>query len=197
MVHSAQTVHLSCIKINTTPNGMKQASTWPMSPRSTIGHAWKDFHAHGTFGANCTPFLRLDEHHLQIDRNVLPHDTHHLQVPSGVPKMMSMPVVHSTQTVHPSSAEINTISKWTETSFHLTHVTLEYHRVCQKWFPSLWYIRCKPCTYLVSRLALSPNREKQASTWHTLSRSTRGCAQSDCCARGRFVANRTPILRRE
>jgi hypothetical protein len=135
-----------------------------MSPRSTIGCASKDFHARGTFGANHTPFLRLDEHPLQMDRNELPLDRHHLRVTLGVPKMISMPMVHSTQTVHPSSAEISTISKWTKTSFHLTHVTLEYHRVCQKCYPSLWYIRCKPCTYLVSRLTLSPNREKQAFT---------------------------------
>jgi hypothetical protein len=27
----------------------------------------------------------------------------------------------------------------------------------QNYFMSLWYIQCKPCTYLVSRLALSPN----------------------------------------
>jgi hypothetical protein len=34
-----------------------------------------------------------------------------------------MPVVHSVQTVHLSYTEINTISKQTEASFHLTHVT--------------------------------------------------------------------------
>jgi hypothetical protein len=39
----------------------------------------------------------------------------------------------------------------------MTHVTLELHRVHQKEFPSLQYVRSKPYTYLVSRLALSPN----------------------------------------
>jgi hypothetical protein len=62
-----------------------------------------------------------------MDQNELPLDTRHIGVPLGVPTMISMPVVHSTQTVDLSSAEINTISKWTKTSFHLTHVTLEYY----------------------------------------------------------------------
>jgi hypothetical protein len=65
-----------------------------------------------------------------MDRNELPLDTRDLGVPLGVPTMISIPVVHLAQTVHLSSAEINTISKWTETSFHLTHVTKEYYRVC-------------------------------------------------------------------
>jgi hypothetical protein len=53
----------------------------------------------------------------------LPLDQCHLEVPSGVPKKISMPVVHLAQTKHLSCAEINTISKWAETSIHLTHVT--------------------------------------------------------------------------
>jgi hypothetical protein len=176
-----------------------------------------------------------------MDRNELLLDTHHQGVPSGVPKMISMSVVHLAQTMHLSSAEINTISKqteqaftwpttprstigcvqndfhavvhstqtlhlscaksntiskWTETSFHLTHITKEYHRVRPKWFPTLWYVVRIPCTYLVPRLTLSPNRPKQPSTLHTLPRSTNGCAQSDFHSRGTFVANSAPILHR-
>jgi hypothetical protein len=55
--------------------------------------------------------------------------------------------------------------------FHFGLITEEYHRVHPKWFLSHWYIwdklctnlaptltlRCEPCTYLASRLALSPN----------------------------------------
>ena len=29
----------------------------------------------------------------------------------------------------------------------------------------MWYVPCKSCTYLASRLALSPNRSNWASTW--------------------------------
>jgi hypothetical protein len=39
----------------------------------------------------------------------------------------------------------------------MIHVTKEFHRVRPKQFSSLWYVRHKPCTYLASRLALSPN----------------------------------------
>ena len=41
--------------------------------------------------------------------------------------MIYVPEVHSAQTVHLSCAKTNTISKRTETIFHLTYVTLEYH----------------------------------------------------------------------
>jgi hypothetical protein len=47
----------------------------------------------------------------------------------------------------------------------MTPVTYEFHRVCPKWFMTLWYARHKPCTYLVSRLAQSPKGLKRASTW--------------------------------
>jgi hypothetical protein len=52
----------------------------------------------------------------------------------GAPEMVSMPMVHSAQTVLLSCSEINAISKRTEMSFYLTHVTLEYHRVRQNDF---------------------------------------------------------------
>jgi hypothetical protein len=42
-------------------------------------------------------------------QNEFPHDPHHVGVPFGVPKMISVPMVHSAQTVHLSSAEINTL----------------------------------------------------------------------------------------
>jgi hypothetical protein len=57
------------------------------------------------------------------ERNKLPVGIHYHGVPGGVPKVILLPVVDSSQTVHVSYAEINTISKWTEMSFHLMHVT--------------------------------------------------------------------------
>jgi hypothetical protein len=92
-------------------------------------------------------------------------------------------MVHSTQTVHLSCVKISTISKRTETSFHLSLVTFEYHQVHPKQFLTLWYVWCKPCTYLISRLALSPNGPKWASIWAT-SPSTIGCLQNDFWANG-------------
>ena len=65
-----------------------------------------------------------------------------------------------------SSVIISSISKWTEMI--------------------LWYIRCKPCSYLASRLTLSPNGPKWASSWALSPRSTIGCIQNDIWAYGTF-----------
>jgi hypothetical protein len=54
--------------------------------------------------------------------------------------MISKPMVHLAQTVHLSCIETNTVSKWIETSFHLSLVTQEYHPVHPKQFLSLWYV---------------------------------------------------------
>jgi hypothetical protein len=75
---------------------------------------------------------------------------------------ISMPMVCSVQTMHPSCTDTNTLSKRTKTRFHMTHVTYKFHRVRPKLFMSLWYVQCKPYTYLVSRLALSPNGQNRA-----------------------------------
>jgi hypothetical protein len=66
--------------------------------------------------------------------------------------------------------------------FHMTHVTLEFHRVHPKRFLSLWYVRRKPCNYLASSLALSPIRLNRASTWALTPRSTIGCVQNNFSA---------------
>jgi hypothetical protein len=73
-------------------------------------------------------------------------------------------MVCSVQTVHLSCVKISTICKRNEMSFRLSLITLEYDRVQLKRFMSLWYVRRKPCTYLVSKLALSPNEPKRVST---------------------------------
>jgi hypothetical protein len=73
-----------------------------------------------------------------------------------------MPMVCSVQTMHLSCTDTNNVSKRTKTRFHTTHVTYEFHRVRPKLFMSLWYVQFKPCTYLVSRLALSPNGPNRA-----------------------------------
>jgi hypothetical protein len=55
-----------------------------------------------------------------------------LGVPSAVSKTISKPLVYLLQTVHLSCTDNDTISKWTKMRFHMTHVTLEFHRVCPK-----------------------------------------------------------------
>jgi hypothetical protein len=118
----------------------------------------------------------------------------HLRVPSGAPKMISEPIACSVQTMYLSSVKINTISKQTKTSFHFTHGTYEFHQVHPKWFLSLLHVQCKPCTYLVSRLTLSPNGLKWASAWPSSCSSSIRCVQNDFPAYGPFDANRAPIL---
>jgi len=82
-------------------------------------------------------------------------------------------------------------------SFPLTHITEEIDRVRPILFQSLLHVWRKPCTYLVSRLTLSPKWPKWASTWPTSTRTTIGCPQKDFQAYGTFGANRAPILCRD
>jgi hypothetical protein len=89
-------------------NGSKRDSTWPTSPRSSIGRIQNNFRASGMF---CT---------YQIELPVVPR---HQGVPSGASKMISEPMVRLAQTVHLSCTNTNTVSKWTEIRFHMTHVT--------------------------------------------------------------------------
>jgi hypothetical protein len=63
------------------------------------------------FGANRTPIIHQHELHFQTDRNEIPHDPHHLAVPSGVAKTIFEPMVRSAQTVHLSCVKISRIHK--------------------------------------------------------------------------------------
>ena len=157
---------------------MDRAFTSASSPMSSIGCVQNDFCADGTFGANFAPILQRHKHCLQTERREIPQDPRHLGVPPGASKMISEAMLRLTQTVHLSCVKISNISKQTKMSFHLSLVT-EYHREHPKWFLSLWYVWCKPCTYLAPTLTLSPNRPKWDSTWPTSSRSTIMCIQND------------------
>jgi hypothetical protein len=87
---------------------------------------------------------------LQMDRNELSLDPCHVGVPSGASKIISEHMVRLAQTMHISCVQINTISK-------RTHII---HQVRPRRFHCMWYIRHKPCTYLLPRLTLSPNGPK-------------------------------------
>jgi hypothetical protein len=122
-----------------------------------------------------------------MDRNKISHDPHHRGILSGVSKTISEPMVRSVQTMHISCVKVSTISKWTESSFLLSLVTKEYHRVHPKWFLNLLYIWRKPCTCLAPMLTLSPNRPKQDSIWPKSPRCYIGCVQNDLWAYGTFA----------
>jgi hypothetical protein len=66
-------------------------------------------------------------------------------------RRFSEPMICSAQTVHLSCVKISIIFKRTQTSFHLSLVSQEYRRVHPKRFLSLWYVWCKPCTYIAPR----------------------------------------------
>jgi hypothetical protein len=123
-----------------------------------------DFRAYGTFGANRATILSQDLYYIQTDRNELLFEPRHLGVPSGASKTISEAMVHLAQTVHLSCTETNTVSKRTETSFHLSLVTHKYLQVHLKQFLSLWYVWRKPCTYHAPKLTLYPNVLKADST---------------------------------
>jgi hypothetical protein len=122
-----------------------------------------------------------------MDQNELSLLPHHLGVPSSASKMISEPMVCLVQTVHLSCVKISTITKWTKMSFRLCLIISEYHQVHLKWFLSLWYVQRKPCTYLASRLAQSPNGPKQTSTWASSSSNSIGCIQNNFLACGTFT----------
>jgi hypothetical protein len=132
-----------------------------------------------------------------MDWNEIPDDQCHLGDPSGASKTIFVPTVHLVQTVHLSCTDSSSVSKWIETRFHMTNVTEEIHQVRPKWFMSLWYVRRKLCTYLMSGLALYPNRPKRASTFASSPRSTIRCIQNDFWACGTFDANCASILRQD
>jgi hypothetical protein len=103
-------------------------------------------------------------------------------------------MVRLVPTVHLSWVKISIVSKWIKTSFRLSLITKEYHWVRPKWLLNLWYVWCKSCTYLESRLTLSPNRPKWASTWASSPRSATRCIQNDFWPYGVYDTNHAPTL---
>jgi hypothetical protein len=86
------------------------------------------------FDANHAPILHQEKHYPQTDRTELPLEPRHQGVGSISSKTISMPMVCSVQTVLQPCTGTNTISKWTKTRFHTTHLTYEFHRVRPKLF---------------------------------------------------------------
>jgi hypothetical protein len=67
-----------------------------------------------------------------MEQNELPIDPHHLESPLSAAKKISAPMVYLAQTMHLPDTKINTVSKQTEVSYHLSHVNYEFHRVRPK-----------------------------------------------------------------
>jgi hypothetical protein len=121
------------------PNSPKQDSTWPMSPSNSIVCVQNYFWACGTFSTNSAPILHQHKQCLQTDWNEIPHEPHDLGASSvHVKRFPSLLYVRHKPCTYGASS-LSTISKWNETSIHLSLITKEYHRVHPKWFMSLWY----------------------------------------------------------
>jgi hypothetical protein len=178
------------------PNGPKWESTWPTSPRSSIGCAQNNFWAYGIFGASRAPILCQDYHYPQTVWIQLLLELHHLGVPSGVSKMIYMPMVHLAQTVHLSCVKTSAVSKQIESSFHLILITSKYHWVRPKWFLSIWYVWCKPFRHLAPILKQSLNGPNGDSTWPTSQEFYRVCPKW-FSRHGIFGAYREPILHQD
>jgi hypothetical protein len=123
MVCSVQTMHLSCTNTNTISKWIE--TRFHMTKVSEEIHRvhpkwflslWYDWRKPCTYLA---PILT----HLQTDWNEIPLNSRHLCVLSGVSKMIFGPMVHLAQNMHLSGTDTNTVSKWTEMRFHVTHVT--------------------------------------------------------------------------
>jgi hypothetical protein len=143
----------------------KRDSTWRTSLTRSIGCVQNDFWAYGTFDANHAPILHQDWHYFLMDRIKFPLEPRHLGVPSGASKLIAVLMVRLAQNVHLPCTDTNIVSKRTKIIFHMTHVTLEFYRLCSKWFLSHLCVWRKPCTYVALRLTLSINKLKRASTW--------------------------------
>jgi hypothetical protein len=117
----AQTVHLYCTDTNTVSKWTKMRFHMTHSLRRSIGCVQDDFRSDGTFDTNRAPFLHREYHCLQTDSNKLPLEPRHLGVSSGASKTIPEPMVRLAQTVHLYCTDTDTVSKRTETRFHITH----------------------------------------------------------------------------
>jgi hypothetical protein len=123
MIRLAQTVHLSWVNMSTISKWIKLSFHLSLITQEYHRVRPKRLLNLGTSGTNRAPVLNQDLHYLQMDRNELPLEPRHLWVPSGASKMISDPMVHMTQTMHLSCTDANSVSKWTITGFHMTHIT--------------------------------------------------------------------------
>jgi hypothetical protein len=83
---------------------------------------------------------------------------------------------------------------WSEIPYDTHHLGVLLG--ASKLISNRWYVPCKPCIYLASRLVLSSNGPNWAFTWASSPRSTIGCLDNGFWSYGALVANHAPILQR-
>jgi hypothetical protein len=157
-------MHLSCAETNTISKRTEQASTWHTLPRSTIGCVQSDFHARRLFRHKPCTYLAP---RLKLSPNGSKYASAWSTSPTSTVRCVQNDLwAYGTfaKTMYLSCVEINTISKWAETSFHLTHVTLEYHRLRPKWFSSNGMFGVNRAPILLETNTISKWRE---TSFHT------------------------------
>jgi hypothetical protein len=127
VVRSAQTVHLSCIKICSISK--RTESSIHLSLVTKEHHQLRPKRFLSLWHVRHKPCTYLAWRLALYQINWIKHplELRHLGVLLGASKMISEPTVCLAQTVHLSWTDTNTISKWTKTRFDMTHVTLEFH----------------------------------------------------------------------
>jgi hypothetical protein len=135
-----------------------------------------------------------DTNTIYKERIEVPRDPHHLVVPSGASKIISMPMVHSTQTVHLSCVKISTISKRTKLSLGPHHLAVQ---------SGASKIISEPMVRLAQTMHLSCTdtntvyKHKEVRFYMATSpKSSIGCVQNDFWAIGMSGTNCAPILHR-
>jgi hypothetical protein len=84
-------------------------------------------------------------------------------------------MVCSVQTVLQPCTDTNTISKWTKTRFHTTHISYEFHRVRPKLFMTYGTFNANRAPIFCSTVSKRP---KQISTRPSSPRSTAGASKT-------------------
>jgi hypothetical protein len=186
MVHSAQTVHLSCVKISTISKWTKTSFhlslvtaeyQWVRPKRLlSLRYVWRK---------PCT-YLALT---LTPSRNGPKQDMTWPTPPRGSIGCVQIDfsAYGTFSALSPNSPK--RASTWASSTWSTIGCI-------QNDFLTLWYIWHKPCTYLALRLTPSWNRPKRDSIWATSPRCSIGFVQNDFQTYGTFGANCAPILHR-
>ena len=160
LVRSAQTIHLSCVKIGTickwTEMSFHESRNLgvPSGASKTISELM--VHLAQTMHLSCTNTNTISKQ----KRSEIPHEPRHQGVPSGASKMFLILWYVQRKPCTYLASRLALYVRKAETIFHLSLVTYWYHRVHPKGFMSLWYVQRKPCTYLALTLTLPPNGKK-------------------------------------
>jgi hypothetical protein len=179
------------LKLTLFPNGPKRASIWALSPRVPSG-------ASKTISQPVVRMAKPCTYHA-------PKVTLSPKGPKGVSTWPTSPMIRC---VHHDFRGYDTFGAncWSILHRDLHYLQMDRNEILHdprhlgdpsghpKWFPSLRYVRCKPCTYHESRLALYPIVPKRASNWASSPRSAIRCVQNDLWGYGTFGANRAPIF---